>query len=383
MRRNVYSSVWVVAVLAVSHVAGAAAQAPGDKALSGTRQASCIVRITSDAESLPLTVEFIESLLSSSPVAGAAARELLGWDSGQLVSIGFSPLTQQGPPSQRNMIGRIDVELSDDLRPAAEEFLADLCKRLEAALGEVGDVDKRQGERRLQEVDAALRELNERIAALRDVRREIFDQAGRDNLSRAQAENITQSLEAQRQGMLLHLAGMNAREKALAEQIAKVGKQAAEAGKADAVAEELAKVVEIREKQLRKMELYVQSGQANEMEAANLEEQLAHARADLAKYREDVVRAAGGGILAELNQKLVDLTIETAETKATLAATEQQLDDIRSRHLLELADRYEREVEMPLHMCSEMSRDLTEEQFRLKEDMRGFNRPEVVVIGGE
>jgi hypothetical protein len=384
MRRYAASCIYALVILAVGQVM-ALAQPPASEAVSGTRQASCIVRITSDSEMLPLTKDLIDSLLSSSPVAGAAARDALDPKPGQLeeISIGFTPLTQPGPPSQRNLIGGIDVNLSEDLKPAAEEFLTSVCERLRAALRSVGDIDQQQMEKRLQEVDAELRELNERIAGIREVQRQLFDQAGQDDLSRARVEDAIRDLEDKRQAILLRLAGADARQQALAEQIAKLGQQAAEAGKNDAVATELAKVVDVREKQLAYMQQRVDSGTVNQMELADLEEHVAQARAQLAKYREDAARGAGGGVLADLNQKLAELSVDSAEDKASLAAMQSRLDDIRSRHLLELADRYEREVEMPLHMCDEMVHELTQEQFKLKQRIRAISRPEVIVIGGQ
>jgi hypothetical protein len=360
------------------------AQQQGNRTISGTRAASCIVRITSDSESLPMTDDLIGSLLESSPVAGAAARELLGWDSEQLgeeITIFFAPLTTKGPASQRNMIGRIDVELSEDLRPAAEEFLVALCKRLEAALVEVGAADEELWQRRLREVEEELGELESQVGKIREVQRELFEQAGRDDLSRARIENAVRDLEDQRHGIELRLAGVHAREKALAEQIAKVGQQAIEAAEKDAVAAELARVVEIRERQLQAMQMKVEAGLIPERETADLAEGLAHARADLARYREHAVETAGGGALSKLNQQLIEMSVETAEMKATLAMLEMQMEEIRARRLLELADRYEREVELQLKMCGDFVHDLTRERFRLKEMIRGLRRPEVIVIG--
>ena len=76
------------------------------------------------------------------------------------------------------------------------------------------------------------------------------------------------------------------------------------------------------------------------------------------------------------------MSIESAEAEATLAAVSRRLAEIRERRLLELSDRYEREVELQLELSEQAVRQLTIEQFELKERIRNLQRPEMVVIGG-
>jgi len=51
---------------------------PTKEKISGTRMASCLVKVTADPAVLPLDFETINALLRSSGIAGKAAREILG-----------------------------------------------------------------------------------------------------------------------------------------------------------------------------------------------------------------------------------------------------------------------------------------------------------------
>ncbi len=66
----------ILCIVSVLVLAGAAAQGQ-DESLARTRTAGCIVRITVDASILTLTPATLESLIGSSGVAGAAARDTL------------------------------------------------------------------------------------------------------------------------------------------------------------------------------------------------------------------------------------------------------------------------------------------------------------------
>ncbi len=68
---------FIVVLIVVLLMPGAAQSAEGPAKISNTRTASCLVKITSDPAVLPLSFETIDYLLHSSGVAGKAAREVL------------------------------------------------------------------------------------------------------------------------------------------------------------------------------------------------------------------------------------------------------------------------------------------------------------------
>jgi hypothetical protein len=370
-----------VALLIVGGVGAAAEQ----QAPSGTRLAKCIVRICSDRDLLPISPEMVESLLASTPVVGAPAREMLGSKADNLddvVNISFELLDDSRSGWGSVLTGSIEVDVhGDGARPVAEEFLSAICERLEQALRRVGEVDRERLRARLEKVQAELAQLNAQYEQICAARKALIEQAGRDDLSRARIADTINQLEDHKQEIELALAGSQAREAALTEQIAKISQQAIEAAEKSGVVKELAEIVDIRKMEFARAQQLQESGQASVADLNEAQEALSRARADLARYRESMSEQAGAGLLAQLNHELVNLSIESAQQEARLVAVQQRLASIRDRHLLELADRYEREVELQLELTERATRVLTEEQFELEEDIRNLQLPEVVVVG--
>jgi len=383
MRHYVHGTMWLIAAtLIVGNVGAVLAEEEG----SGTRSAKCIVRIMSDPDMLPVGAGMIDSLLASTPVLGEPGREILGSKADSIddvVTVSFELLEHSQSRMGSVLTGSIAVDVhGDDARPAAEELLAAICQRLELALRSVGAIDRERFQERLAQVETELTQLDERYQRIRAARRELLEQAGRDDLSRDRIENTISELEDTRQDIELSLVGAQAREAALTEQIAKIGQQAIETGEKSAVVNELSKIIELRRKGLEYAAKLYEVGKVSQSDLGNLEEALARARADLARYRESVSETAGGGLLVEFNKELITLSVASAEEEARLVAVRQRLAEIRERQLLELADRYEREVELQLSLSERALLDLTEEQYDLKETIRNLRLPEVMVIGG-
>lgn len=383
MRPYVRGTMWLIAAtLIVGNVGAALAEQEG----SGTRSAKCLVRIMSDPDMLPVGAEMINSLLASTPVLGEPAREILGSKADSLddvVTVSFELLEHSQSRMGSVLTGSIAVDVhGDDARPAAEELLAAICQRLELALRSVGAIDRERFQERLAQVETELTQLDERYQRIRAARRELLEQAGRDDLSRDRIEDTISDLEGTRQDIELSLAGAQAREVALTEQIAKVAQQAIEAAEKSAVVKELEEIVDIRKVELARAQQLHEGGQLPQSELNRRQEASARARADLARHRESVSKTAGAELLTQLNHELVSLSVDSAEQEAQLRAVNQRLGEIRERQLLELADRYEREVELQLKLSERALLDLTEEQYDLKETIRNLRLPEVVVIGG-
>jgi len=383
MRQYVRGTMWLIAAAVIVGNPGAAFGAEG---LSGTRSAKCIVRIMSDPDMLPVGAAMIDSLLASTPVLGEPTREILGSKADSIndvVAVSFQLLEHSQSRMGSVLTGSIAVDVHGaDARPAAEELLAAICTRLELALRSVGVIDRERFQERLAEVETELTQLDERYQRIRAARRELLEQAGRDDLSRDRIEDTISDLEGTRQDIELSLAGAQAREVALTEQIAKVAQQAIEAAEKSAVVKELEEIVDIRKVELARAQQLHEGGQLPQSELNRRQEASARARADLARHRESVSKTAGAELLTQLNHELVSLSVESAEQEAQLRAVNQRLGEIRERQLLELADRYEREVELRLKLSERALLDLTEEQYDLKETIRNLRLPEVMVIGG-
>jgi hypothetical protein len=358
------------------------AQEHTDQPVSGTHEASCIVRISSDRHLLPINDDLIQSLLVSTPVYREAVREILGTEGAHEdgVVIRFK-LLQQWVSEEATIVGEVHVAIGSEWPRVAEEFLADVCKRLERALARVGEADEARLQEGLAQLDAQLEQVNGRFEKLDEVRRKLWEQAGRADLSRERIEDLIRQLEEDKADFELKLAGASAREQALLQQIARIGHKAEEAAQESGVVAELRKVVELREKRLEQAQRRFDEGVVSAQEVGELQEQLALARAELAKHEEQVGERVGGGTLGGLNQQLAELSIEAAELEAALKHVRERLGEIQAKGLLELADRYERDFEIPLELAKDTFRALSKERQSLADGLRTARPPEVLVIG--
>jgi|GEM_PF-3659959 len=352
---------------------------------SGTREANCVLRILSPRDSFPINPDVVDRLLSSTPVVGEPLREIVGSTAPSYqedVSISFEALNVSEQKDYTVLVGIISVEIFGDgsLKSAAEELLAAICERLEHALGEAGNLDISRFHERLGAVNGELEELKQRYQQLRELRRELFEQAGQDDLAHERIIAEIREFEERTGEMRLHLAGAEARENAVAKQIAKIAEQTQQRLSQSPIASQMNNLIKIREQEvehLRKREQMV-----GDFEAKEAEEALIHARIQLAQYLESGGNDAGAGLLEKFNRELIESSIEAETNAVELSIMEERLENIRERRLLELADRYRHEVERPLDMLEMMMRDLAQEQYQLKEKLREQRLPEVTVIGG-
>jgi len=370
-------------------------QEAGARAPAGLRGASCVVQIASDHRAVPIDAKLVEFLLDSTPVADAAVREVLGAnapDRRRGIDIVFQPIASDtvakglAPPSSttlRVVAASILVIVDEPLPPVAAELLNCVVKRLEAAVraADAGEADVLRS--RLAAVEAELAAVEQRFARIRTVQQELTEKAGQSDLSRARIENTVRDLEQMKASLELKLAGSKAREAALTDQLARVHKSVEAALQQSEVAAELQKIVEIREREVARIRDLVNERGSSPQQLDKALEALAQARAELAHYREQASQNQGGGVLADLNRQLIDLNVEAVETEAQLRAIQGRLADMRARGLLDLAELYEREVEMERSFAEQALRDLMSERERLTRQLRELRPPELRVIGGQ
>ena len=383
MKRYTYGPLGLIAVLLVANARPALAQ---DK-VSGTKTAACLVRISSNEEVFPINADVIEQLLLSTPILGLPAREILGSQSlsyEEDVSVSFEELNQAGTHGGTVLIGKITVEIHDGgvLKARAAEFLTALCERLEAALQAAGRQNLEQLHQKLAQIEEELERVNQQYEEIRVLRQEFVEQTGRGELVRKQIQEMVRGLDERLHEAKLRYAGLEARETALSAQIAKIGERAVQQSDQDPIIAQLTRLVEIRENALERMKELNQAGAVSQEEAAEVEAQLLHARMDLMKYQQQMVEKAGAGLLENLNRELIQNGIELASSEVEYGLIEQRLNEIKEKRLLELADRYHREIELPLRFSEAVADELAKEQFELREELRNLEIPEVHVIGG-
>ena len=180
----------------------------------------------------------------------------------------------------------------------------------------------------------------------------------------------------------MRLAALHARQNALTEQIARIGKDLEAKAQQDPVAIELAKVVALRERALQAAQERSEAKLFSEQEVRDVEEKLALARADLAKQRQVANQLAGGNLLADFNKEVVNLAVEIAEVEAQREAVRERAAQIHERKLLELADRYDREVRPQLPLAEHAIEQALQRELQINTQLSAYRPPTLTVPGG-
>lgn len=140
-------------------------------------------------------------------------------------------------------------------------------------------------------------------------------------------------LTHQIQNLELDLAGWEARRAAIQEQIVRAKVESERKLALDQVTQELERIVQAATNRLAQMEERYENKTEPVAVIEDSREQLARARIELARRREEVGRSVGGGRLDEFSSELTRTAVNMAEKRAQLDILRRQLDEVR----LELA----------------------------------------------
>jgi hypothetical protein len=147
---------------------------------------------------------------------------------------------------------------------------------------------------------------------------------------------VASRLDQEKQRITLELAGQTARQKALEERVAKLSDAATARVVKDPIAEELEKIVKLRDDEAANSQAMYKAGTLTQAELRAAQARAAEAKARLLERRETVSKAAGTELLTDLNKELVTLTITIAENEARLRYLDERLTGLSKA--LELVD---------------------------------------------
>jgi hypothetical protein len=133
------------------------------------------------------------------------------------------------------------------------------------------------------------------------------------------------------QALELDLAGLDARQKAVQEQIAATQAAAKQRLAEDSVTRELQRLLATSEDTLAQLKKAADAGRASMVDVSRGEEGVAKARIDLARRQEELTRQAGGGQLEEFTKELSRMAIDKAEKEAQMQVVRKQLDEVQKQ----------------------------------------------------
>ena len=139
----------------------------------------------------------------------------------------------------------------------------------------------------------------------------------------AKVEEQLATFGQQQTAARLALVGMDARAKALAEELKATESRTQEQAKGDEVLVSLARLLALREQQIERMKSLQARNSVSQQEVQNAEADMLSAKIEYAKRREALLRTNGGDRLNALNDELSHVSIERAETTARLKYIEE------------------------------------------------------------
>ena len=358
-----------------------------DRSVSGTHQASCLLKITWQPDRIPLDHISIEMLLNSSGVMGRAAREVLGLPYDEKlkdrVAVAFGPINDGGDDEEQFLMAQLEISISEEgdseVPAAAVEFQAALCAHLQETIEVLGEDVSGQFEERIGRARGELDEARENLSRIYGVQQSLCAEAHQVDLERDYIMDMLRQLEGQRRELEMDRMAQRARREAIERQLARIAEQVKDSVGNDPIVRELERVVEIQTRRHRKIQQASEEKMASESEVLESEEQLAHAKAQLAQQRQEAVRSSNGEIMQQLNHELITLSISAEELEARFMFVSEQLE--KSRPLLELANRYEQEVSLRLPMARERVERSMGRVHELSAQAQSTGRPRVLVIG--
>jgi hypothetical protein len=256
-----------------------------------------------------------------------------------------------------------------------------MARHLEEGLRRIHEAGLRQVRLQLERARVDLDDAKAALEAIRQVRRQLCDKAGTTNLSQETVLKKVSELQSERERLEMELVGRRARQEALEKQIAIAQKTAQVRLRDDPVTVELEKVVSLRVQECKNAHAMHRTGAFPAVDVAAMETQLALARAELAKRRQEAAGTGGRELLAGLNTELVTLAIDIVEFEARQRAIAERL--AKAREIVSLADEHERVVALPLRLAE---RDLEAAHLRIHETQRKARSlvvPTVTILAGD
>ena len=412
------------------------ANRPATAKISSTHTASCLVKITYDPLVLSLDNITIDYLLHSTSVGGKVTREILDISPDQVSDIfkietlggttgsrlpELSPMrrttptglneyeyemmrerervgreytastarpgsfrrtsattaTPRSPAAEQTILFKLQVDLPENVKPAAEEFMYALVDSLRSTLVKVFEDYKLRFENQLklavQEVTLAESDLREKQKTLREISRSrVLD---RDQIL-ADIYRLRQGVQAARMNQASNQVTIDATTKRISGIQTKITEQLEN----DAISIEQQKIIDLIGKLLVEAEKQAKAGRISTSQVDEIKEKLARARIELARRRESLSNSIGGNLIESLNKELADRSIQATQQEASLTSLERQ--QVEAESLLAKADDYEL-----LSLKADMAKQSLQESIlwrdRTSRQIRLLQSPMVSILGGE
>jgi len=337
-----------IAVIIIAMVLGFAATSLAkeeQKQVSGTRQASCMIRIIADRQvispDLSQLAAYVTSILQSSGIGIRASKEVLGYEEipeeilQDMIKINFL----HGQPAKADdftfSLG-LKIETFDAPKPAAQEFMQVIIEGLRQNLNRAFEDYKERLNQQIQnaEENAAKAERN-----FYSLQQEIRKVSGSQDLSRAVIIADINSLNKQIEKLDMDIAESKAYLEDIPKRIERIRVKVEEKLKTDTAINEMEKIIKNHQPEIDRVKRQIEAGQASSRDLSVAEENLARAQIDLARRKEEVQQNSGGPYIDKLNDEIADWSFKMDRNRNRFDSLLQRR--ALARELLEKTDVYE------------------------------------------
>lgn len=363
---------------------------------------SIVVKISCAADVLELNEGVLEALLNSSFILPqemqnkALIRALFLGESQQSSLYRLELRALQFPPKPPTLVApapaatdQAQENRAEQPRPPKSEeidavkFLNEMATKLQDILFAEYAKTRRSLHGQLDLARMELKSLQGELQPLADQERQLINQAGQSDLTRDAVRTQIRQWERREQDLEMRRMADLARHEALQAEIAQFSKQAKEKLAQDPILEELKNLLEIRHREMKRLAALVETKAAPEADLDQVRAKLAQARIELEKRREVLRESVGGGVLAKWNEELATISMGLTENEAERQYAAKKLHEIESRNLLQLAARFENEVEARIRAVRQDIDAMQQNISALRERIQLQQPPVVSVLAGQ
>jgi hypothetical protein len=285
--------------------------------------------------------------------------------------------TPPAPVAEQTYLFNLNVQLPENAKPVAEEFMDALIFHLRNALTNAFDEHslRLKGRLQLAEEEAARVESD-----LRQKQDQLRETSGSYVLDRGSILGEISSLRNEIQQIEMRQTSDQITVDTTAKRIAEIQARIQVEMEKDTITDELKRLLALQDENVRNVEKLSASGRASTTDLADAQEKLTRARIELAQRQEQLNKSKGGNQIESLNNTLTNLSMGIAQYRAQLDGYAQQL--AQAEALLGKADDYEL-LSLKADIAKQGLQEVLVWRDRISRQVRMLQPPAVSVIGGQ
>jgi hypothetical protein len=285
--------------------------------------------------------------------------------------------TPPAPVAEQTYLFNLNVQLPENAKPVAEEFMDALIFHLRNALTNAFDEHslRLKGRLQLAEEEAARVESD-----LRQKQDQLRETSGSYVLDRGSILGEISSLRNEIQQIEMRQTSDQITVDTTAKRIAEIQARIQVEMEKDTITDELKRLLALQDENVRNVEKLSASGRASTTDLADAQEKLTRARIELAQRQEQLNKSKGGNQIESLNNTLTNLSMGIAQSRAQVDGYAQQL--AQAEALLAKADDYEL-LSLKADIAKQNLQEVILWRDRLSRQIRMLQPPAVSVIGGD